>query len=502
MTFPSRVRAVYHGGMVRRIALPAALAALALTGCSGGGASAPAPGGGGPTTQTEGHVSSQVVLTQDPVYIRGDNAAVYGLVGTISDCTYNKLDPGIKDTQLFLNTVGRVQAVDFADSYEVTFPTLPIYNYAPNCDLTTDKYGLVYFRNNTGGMSRLNPATRTTLVSRTGTPYGGGVNPSGNKFVYMRQDGPDYKFYTSNLDGTGEAFVFNASSAYSLVRFRGDDGFYFDSGSAFVFYSLPVFFGLGSGVANLGTASMDGSLSVVSSPDPGLGRDTVRVHQGLNLDNYAVDFGATPDALTMSPDGQYLAAMIGRTIRVYNTRTGLTSSWRQGEFAEYMWWGYLPRALKLVGTGSNYYASAAGVALGLVDGSPYSFALWDAQTRTTSRLREDSGNVTGGNLVLTAEADRITSFKYSNDRRGFASPVSVGATVNTVVMVFQNGSGKLISVIPASVTRAGDKPVIERRGDEVVVRANAEAVYDMRGNNIAPGGASVVTVKGGKVTAR
>ena len=98
---------------------------VASVGCTGGGGAA-APTGN-PTTQTYGTVSSQVVLNQDPLWIRGAASTAYALVGTVTDATYNNTDPGMADTQMLVAAGKALVSYDADGTYTTTYrPSAPV----------------------------------------------------------------------------------------------------------------------------------------------------------------------------------------------------------------------------------------------------------------------------------------------------------------------------------------------------------------------------------------
>ena len=477
--------------MRKTCALSVVVVASLLAGCSGGGS----PGGIGisPSNQAFGSVTSNVVLTQDPVWIRGGSSTVYGLVGDISDSTYYNLEPGVDDTQFIVRDGGELRAIDYDGGYTVHYPQPTMAAYS---NLSIDKYGLVYF--DTGGgttLTRLNGQTRTIASMRTGLSQGAAVNFSGTKCVYWKAVAGG--IYSSNLNGTGESFLVVPAIDPTQVRYVGDNTYLYvanaDCSWLQVSPASPLYFVLAT---PFGSGSADDTRFAASLAD-----GTVRVvSRGLVTADFAQ--GAPNTALAMCPDGSRFAVINGAQLRTQNITDGTSNTVSVFEPGTALVWGYLPRNIKLVGVGSNYFTSAAGIATGMKKGVPRSFALWDVQTRTTARLREDSGNVTGGTLVLTAEADRFTTFKYTNDRRGYATGLGMGATTNLVTIVFDDATGKIMTVIPVAVTRSSGKPVVTRNGKDVTITGSFENVYDGEGKNLAPGGATTVTVKGGKVMAR
>lgn len=153
---------------------------------------------------------------------------------------------------------------------------------------------------------------------------------------------------------------------------------------------------------------------------------------------------------------------------------------------------------KFVGSGGKLGASSAGIVAtrrsGLDRNGLSSFLTWDCQTRSTSTISEDATDSGAGSKTYTLEADKLTSLNYAN--RPFFLPTSIlsaGSLANGAMVSVDTSSGLVRSVVIYQETR-GTKPTIRRNGAGKVIEGHLLGIWDAKGRDLAPQGASRVAL--------
>src|SRR5262249_10135818 len=111
-------------------------------------------------------------------------------------------------------------------------------------------------------------------------------------------------------------------------------------------------------------------------------------------------------------------------------------------------------------------------------------------------------------LVFSVDADNIIKLAYANSGswrgiRAIGSGTPVTAA-NGALVTINSTDGTVVLVLPFSGTRATDsKPMVKQNGSSVTCSGHFLAAYDKDGKNVAPNGASIVTIDAnGKIVAR
>jgi len=149
-----------------------------------------------------------------------------------------------------------------------------------------------------------------------------------------------------------------------------------------------------------------------------------------------------------------------------------------------------------VGSGGVQFPSAAGFLFGQNGTDFVSFASFTATTPSTATVTAE--NTTGGAITYNIHADAITGFKYTNAYYSVQNSVPVSGT--DALVVFDSDSGNIATIAPFLATR-GAKPTVQSAGKTTTLRGSFKSVFDSNGKNIAPSGASMISITGTSITA-
>lgn len=458
---------------------------VALAGCGGSG-----------TTTTSvaessvgfGTVSSRAVLTQDPVVVSTGRHTLFGVVGSITDATYRNTAPDLLDTQIAAHDGENLFLIDYDKTYESGPIPIPVNTGG---SLSFDRNGLLYFpRVSPNGFARFNQSLRTISSLNALNVVNGTVSGDGTKFAYFGGFGP-YTISYANLNGSSPVNLGTNTFLVGAPVFSGANAIIASDGVNLNRYQLTG--GTSSVDGTFAIPILDGRYDAVTFPLGSPSRYGLRVSTKVSpftsrefdpgfAESYAVD-PTSQRVMSCAPDGTMVDESIADTD---------PKQWRTFGPYRSIAWGYLPLTMKYVGSGSPYYGAAAGLLTGMLDGKPRSFLVFDATTRSTARLRNEATNENSDTQVLIAEANAITSLKFSNDRRGYSTSASIPSGTNTIVVAFNRNTGKIMSVITSAVTRSGIK-VTREDSKTVRVLVDSGTQYDANGNSKSVQGTVVLT---------
>ncbi|RYG38075.1 hypothetical protein EON81_04740 [bacterium] len=159
-------------------------------------------------------------------------------------------------------------------------------------------------------------------------------------------------------------------------------------------------------------------------------------------------------------------------------------------------WQAAPGTMKFVGSGGTLGSGSAGVVATRRTGPDRnglsSFVSWDCTTRSTSTVSNDATDLGAGAKTYTIEADRLTSLKFVN-RPYFRIVSTTTGNANGAIVSLDAATGLVQSVVLYGETR-GAKPTVSQHGRQKVIVGALLGVYDAKGKNLAPQGASRVTL--------
>jgi hypothetical protein len=218
--------------------------------------------------------------------------------------------------------------------------------------------------------------------------------------------------------------------------------------------------------------------------------------QLVQVDDITVGGPSISDA-EFAPDGKTLV-LLDQSGNLYswNLRNQFLSLIRTRDngvpAARYMSVGIPPLDRLLVHPTSGLFGTAAaGIMVTQAGDVVKNYVMWDATTRSTSRLFDEAGSTT--NAIFRVEADRITRLSYTNDNQmRFLPTFPTTTVVNGALVSYNVSSGKVVSVMPYQQTRSGSKPTVSVKGDTVQVTGELLGVFDAAGKNLAPNGTQSV----------
>lgn len=162
-------------------------------------------------------------------------------------------------------------------------------------------------------------------------------------------------------------------------------------------------------------------------------------------------------------------------------------------------WQPFPTNRVLAGAASLFGGNASAFVWALSGNEVTGNVLVRAQTPSTTRI--DAEGAAGTNLVYAIECDRITKASISVDKGQALANLNLTPTTNGLLVNFNASNGEIVAAIPYAVARGAGKPKVSRDGSRIVVEGVMQGVYDAKGKNLAPSGASRAVLDGaGRVT--
>lgn len=157
------------------------------------------------------------------------------------------------------------------------------------------------------------------------------------------------------------------------------------------------------------------------------------------------------------------------------------------------YWSPYPGPQNFVGTGASMFSSAAGFIWGQNGDVMSGFVAFTTSAPSTTTVTQENG--TGyGELVYDVHSKSITGLKYTN---GYYSQIvnalpDIGSGDTDVLISFDSTTGQVTSLAPFVQTRTALKPRSQSLG--TMFQARFSAVWDGKGHDLAPNGASQVVL--------
>ena len=488
-----------------------------VVGCGGGGNGVNTPPAD--TSFSFGNFSGRAAATNPPVSVSSQNAIGTAFTGTFSSLKVRDLNPSLQETRIIGTTdlfgpgKGLVSfAPDGTDPQKLTSPQTGWADAFPSSSVT----GKVVFQRYTGTFPAVeimnsDGSSLTQLVSLGASPY---IDLAGDKVAYAPPNNTEVSVMTLATQAivhiplptnwTVESLVLSpdGSMVYALLVSDGSATLSFTpSNGSDVFHVLHDF--ATAPAQDLAISPSGSELTVLVSGSPAymvhVGAINGETTSPTNLPGNGasgVSYGADGNELVV---GSLTAGVLG--LYTYSSAAGfsrITSETATTQFP--CWTPFIKDRTLISGGGGLLGTRACGVVFGQrVGGDTSSIVAFDVTTPSSVVMTAQNTGAQSPNLVFSADADSITKLAYVNTSnwRGIRA-IGSGTTVlgaNGALISLDGGSGQVVSILPFSGTRAlGSHPTVTDNGSMRTFSGSFLAVYDKDGKNLAPSGASVVTL--------
>ncbi|RYG38072.1 hypothetical protein EON81_04725 [bacterium] len=490
-----------------------ALGIVLLAGCGGSsssGVSTPEEGGSFGQIDTRGQINGT------PIVRDLSRITTVALAGTLTDATYRPQGTPDNDTAIAFANYSTIETLSpSGESIETWRPSSGVANESYRYPVwTLDGSRLYYFT--PSGIYYTTPAAPTVGTQLIALTDVGLIclSPDGTKICYSRIPGgeTDYEVFVRDVaGGATKRLTNNAESDASYC--------WIDNDRVAILYGAS---GVGTKLVNVSTLATvpydpikDGLTPVARTPDGVHFLNSIAKNDatyGLSVSQKVTDtLYGTADFLqpnsynanlggSISPDGKVWACsgtaglfltelqpQSARVIRIHGTSASFGVSW-------------LPAlgVTRFVGASGKLGSTSAGIVATRRTGPGRnglsSFVSWDCQTRSTSTVSDDPADLGTGAKTYTIEADRLTALKYINKPFFNAvNTVSASGTANGAIVSLDTENGVVQSIVVFQETR-GAKPSVQKQGGRRVIEGSILSVWDAKGKDLAPQGATRVTL--------
>ena len=509
---------------MNRLTLPLRLALLPLValiaGCSGSG-SPELPGtvaNLASTTLNLGPFTSRVVGTaQPPVTSSAVNGAnVTGIAGALIDrLTLNFSGArNLSESRIAFYSSrdgnNEIYSMNADGTNQTRITNNAAFDAFPSWSPDGTKIAFLSFRDGNAELYSMNAdgTNQTRLTNNVAQDAYPSWSPDGTKIVFSSFRDGNFEIYSMNADGTNLKNLTNNASEDGFPCWSPDGTkieFYSSRDGNYEIYSMNAD---GTGVTRLTNNTADdlnpcwspnGNKIVFYSTRDGNGEIYSMNTDGTNqtrLTNNAA-FDGNP---CWSPDENKIAFQSFRdgNHEIYSMNTDGTNQTRlTTNVGLNPSWGYLPRTPKtLIGTGGTLGATAAGFLFGLKGKLTTSIVAFDTTTvasRAGARVMNQTANETNGtNLVFSiTTTEGLASVRYAPINGGVPGvPVvpAIPAGTTGALVAFSFSDGSVVAVIPYAANKS-----VPTKTSNATYTAKFTAIFDAKGNNLAPTGASSVT---------
>ena len=477
---------------MRFLLLPGLLALIALGGCGGGGMSGQVPSPS-ETSITLGNARVQYSGSARPaLFSSSGNTSSVAMSGALFTSFLYEPPKNTSTLPLLLTDGGglmyvvqnfvvtQISTLDNGYVYSARYtPTGQILYVAP--DTATSKVQLWVCNGDGTGSKRLSPNSFVDMDTRAV------MSPDGTKIIFDNKS--SHALYVCTFRGDN----------VTALPFQGSDPDWAPDSTTIVYKDYLV-----GGISKqtiLGTnhayLSLSGSNPVYASNGNaiayyGTGRILVTSTDGT------ITYG-TSNAYPLSPsftaDSRYMTFM---------TASGLvTGSWIStnsvavaglpfpaGNTTSVSWAPFL-KPKHFLGASATVQSSAAGFVLSQSNDAFTSFFAFSAATPSSASITPAASGG-GSTSVYTVAADAITLYRYVNGYSSALVSVTPAANTRRMLVSINSNNGFVGFIAPFLETRSVGQS--SRQGDRLTYHAQFSGVFDAKGKNLAPHGASDLTV--------
>jgi hypothetical protein len=160
-------------------------------------------------------------------------------------------------------------------------------------------------------------------------------------------------------------------------------------------------------------------------------------------------------------------------------------------------WQPFQKARTLVGAGAPLGASAAGFLFGQQGNVVTSVLSFNASTPANARIvAQGPTSPDQPNLIFAiTTADSLTALAFENNVNLPAVQLSISGNPSAAIVSFNALTGTVASVLPYAANRSAAAPPVQS-GATLTYHAHFLGVFDAKGENLSPGGASEVRLDG------
>jgi hypothetical protein len=511
------------------LTLFASLPLVALLAGCGGGSSPITGSSSASTTQTFGSLTTRLVgSAQSPVLSTGFGSAVVGIAGaSFTDISQSYTAKNLANTKIAFmsqrNGNNEIYAMNADGSNPIRLTNNAATDYYPSFSGDGTKIAFTSGRDGNNEVYSMNAdgSNPTRLTNNPAFDFAPSFSGDGTKIAFTSIRDGNNEIYSMNADGTGQTRLTNDAASDFAPSFSGD-------GTRISFTSSRNGAGndeiysinadgtgvtrLTNNVANDGFASFssDGTRIVFQSIRDGNNEIYAMNADGTGQTRLTNNL-ASDDNPSFSPDGTKITFSTTRDgnyeIYVMNADgTGQTRLTSIGGSDDYPSWSGFQQP-KYVGAGGILGIDCAGFLVGQQGQINTGLLIFDTPTvasRAGSRVTANTNADTNSpNLAFTITTTTgLSSLKFVNTTQSLVpiSPAIPTGSTNALVL-FDSATGLVVSVIPYTANRSQSSTNRVQNGDMATYTGHFTAIFDATGKNLAPGGATSVTLdeKNGKL---
>jgi len=402
-------------------------------------------------------------------YCRGQVQLVY-----VSPAHYIYEADVSSDGKIYMNTLDPSSGYVFAKcNLDGTGYSVLVTGLDFDCDIHVSRDGskIVYDYGNSNVTDANSDGTSPITIDENG--YEGQFSPDGTKVSYVGAG--DYQIWTESAQGGRSKQLTNTRS------YQNYEPTYSPDGSTIICDLFP-----GGNSVGIGAYAAYGGT------------------QGYPENFFSIN---VPDAYgpCVSPDGKYIGFLTSTSLNGPSSAAfqdlGGNSLTTIAPANEVIWPSY-PVPKTFIGAGGAWYTSAAaGFLYSSYQPGFASLLAFTATTPSTATAKVTSGTGTGP-VIYDLKANSITGLKYANGY--FNAPVSITPSTTDVLVSIDSTTGAITAVAPFVAVRGSSFSESSGVGT-VSCSAHFTGIWDAHGKNLAPAGASVLTLdtkKGGVVSVR